>query len=133
MLNVFRHELTKHLNYEGESMESQQFSPAAYSPAASYYIPADEPEDNRDPWEDYCYEARQLDRQHILDAVLSSLDTDDSPLYGMIDSCIKDPCEPGRARESLTTLAAVGQGILDRVAAAVDDAVGLRMAIGGAR
>jgi hypothetical protein len=114
-------------------MESQVFMPADYSPDANYYVPADEPEDEHDGWHDYCYEASKLDRQHILDAVLSSLDTDDSPLYGIIDTCMKDPPEPGRARESITVLAALGQAILDRVASAVDDQVNLRMAIGGAR
>jgi hypothetical protein len=126
---VFRHELTKHLNYEGESMQSQQFSPVAYSPDASYYIPADEIEGDRDPWQDYCAEAAHVDRQRVLECVLSSLDTDDSPIYALIDSCLKDPPEPGRARESITILAAIGQSILNIVAAAVDDAVNLRMAV----
>jgi hypothetical protein len=114
-------------------MQSQQFSPADYSPDANYYVPADELEDEHDGWQDYCYEASKLDRQYILDAVLSSLDTDDSPLYDLIDTAMKDPHEPGRARESITVLAALGQAILDRVASAVDDQVNLRMTIGGAR
>ena len=113
--------------------ESQVFSPADYSPDASDYIPADEPEDDRDPWQDYCLEASKVDRQRILECVLSSLDTDDSPLYALIDSAIATPHEPGRARESITILAALGQTILDRVASAVDDQVSLRTAIGGAR
>jgi len=112
-------------------MESQQFSPAAYSPDASYYMPADELENDRDPWQDYCAEAAHVDRQHVLDAVLSSLDTDDSPIYALIDSCLKDPPEPGRARESITILAALGQSILNMVAASVDDQVNLRLATGG--
>jgi hypothetical protein len=114
-------------------MESQVFSPACCSPDASYYIPDDEPEDDHDAWQDYCFEAAHVDRQRVLECVLSSLDTDDSPLYALIDSCLKDPQEPGRARESLTVLAALGQSILNLVAAAVDDQVNLRMAIGGAR
>jgi hypothetical protein len=114
-------------------MESQVFSPASCSPDTSYYIPDDEPEDDHDAWQDYCFEASHVDRERILECVLSSLDTDDSPLYGLIDSCLKDPQEPGRARESLTVLAAVGQSILNLVAAAVDDQINLRMAIGGAR
>jgi hypothetical protein len=109
---------------------STEFSGLKDLPGSSYYLPPDEPDDDdigdTDAWADYCAEARHVDRQHILDAVLSSLDTDDSPLYGLIDSCIKDPCEPGRARESLTVLAALGQALLDRVAASVDDAVNLR-------
>jgi hypothetical protein len=51
-----------------------------------------------------------------------------APLYGLIDSCLKDPQEPGRARESLTILASIGQTLLDRVAAAVDEQVNLRLA-----
>ena len=85
-------------------MESQVFMPADYSPDVSYYMPADEPEDDRDPWQDYCAEAAQVNRQRILDCVLSSLDTDDSPLYALIDSALATPHEPGRARESITVL-----------------------------
>ena len=113
-------------------MESQQFSATACSPDASYYIPGDEPGDDYDAWQDYCFEASKVSRERILECVLSSLDTDDSPIYALIDSCLKDPQEPGRARESLTVLAAVGQSILNLVAAAVDDQVNLRLAgIGG--
>jgi hypothetical protein len=111
---------------------SQEFSPAAYSPDPTYYNPDDDLEDGAEAWQDYCYEASHVDRQHVLDCVLSSLDTDDSPLYGLIDSCLKDPQEPGRARESITILAQIGQAILDKVAASVDDQINLRMMIGGA-
>jgi hypothetical protein len=114
-------------------MESQVFSPGSYSPDASYYIPDDEPDEDHDAWQDYCFEASNVDRQRVLECVLSSLDTDDSPLYALIDSALKTPHEPGRARESITVLAAIGQAILDRVASAVDDGVNLRMAIGGGR
>jgi hypothetical protein len=106
-------------------MSTENFPSAAYDLSL---IPADDDLDDTDAWADYCAEAQHVDRQHILDAVLSSLDTDDSPLYPMIDSCLKDPQEPGRARESLTVLAALGQALLDRVAASVDDAVSLRLA-----
>jgi hypothetical protein len=115
-------------NLKGEPMELQQFSPAACSPDASYYSPADEAEDDRDPWQDYCFEASKVSRERILECVLSSLDTDDSPIYALIDSALKDPHEPGRARESITILAQIGQAILDRVASAVDDQVNLRVA-----
>jgi hypothetical protein len=114
-------------------IEQAGFVAHEYSLSAVDLIPPDDFEDERDGWQDYCYEASKLDRQHILDAVLSSLDTDDSPLYALIDSAIATPHEPGRARESITVLAQIGQAILDRVASAVDDQVGLRMAIGGAR
>jgi hypothetical protein len=114
-------------------MEQAGFVAREYSISPDAFIPADELEDEQDTrWLDYCHEAAQINRQRILECVLSSLDTDDSPLYALIDSALATPHEPGRARESITVLAAVGQAILDRVAAAVDDAVGLRMAIGGA-
>jgi hypothetical protein len=119
----------KRFNDKGNHMESQQFSPAAYSPDASYYMPLDESEDDHDTWQDYCLEASRVDRRRVLECVLSSLDTDESPLYTLIDTALKDPHEPGRARESLTVLAAVGQSILNLVAAAVDDQVTLRMAV----
>jgi hypothetical protein len=111
-------------------MESQVFSPASCSPDASSYIPADEPEEDEDydVWQDCCFEASKVSRERILECVLSSIDTEDSPIYVLIDSCLKDPQEPGRARESLTLLAQIGQALLDRVAAAVDDQVNLRLA-----
>jgi hypothetical protein len=114
-------------------IEPQVFSPATYSLRTQDLLSPDDFDDDHDAWADYCAKAAHVDRQRVLECVLSSLDTDDSPLYTLIDSCLKDPQEPGRARESLTVLAAVGQSILNLVAAAVDDQVNLRMAIGGAR
>jgi hypothetical protein len=115
-------------------MTEQAFSAATYLLRTQDLLPPDDVDDDDtvEAWADYCAEARHVDRQHVLDAVLSSLDTDDSPLYALIDSCLKEPQEPGRARESLTVLAALGQALLDRVAASVDDQVNLRLAIGGA-
>jgi hypothetical protein len=65
-------------------MESQQFSPAAYSPDPTYYTPDDDFEDEGDnmQWQEYCRIASTLDRRRILDVVLSDLDADDSPLWG---------------------------------------------------
>jgi hypothetical protein len=124
----------RNIFYDKElAMIEQEFSPQMYSPATEDLIPDDAVEDGADAWQDYCFEAAHVDRQRVLDCVLSSLDCDDSLLYALIDSAIKTPHEPGRARESITVLAQVGQAILDRVAAAVDDNVNLRMAIGGAR
>jgi hypothetical protein len=60
-------------------MESQQFSPATYSPDPMYYVPDDAPEEDHDAWQDYCFEASKVSRERILECVLSSLDTDDSP------------------------------------------------------
>jgi hypothetical protein len=109
-------------------MESQQFSPAMYSLRTQDLLPLDDVDEGVDAWEDYCYEAQQVDRTRVLECVLSSLDTDDSPLYAVIDSCLKDPQEPGWARESITVLAALGQAILDRVASSVDEQTNLRLA-----
>ena len=113
-------------------MEQAGFVTREYSTSPTDLIPDDD-EDIDTRWQDYCLEASKLDRQHILDAVLSSLDADDSPLYALINSAIATPHEPGRPRESITVLAQIGQAILDRVAAAVDDQVNLHMAIGGVR
>ncbi len=112
-------------------MEWQVFSAATYSLRTQDLISPEDLDEADDAWADYCAEAGHVDRQHVLDCVLSSLDTDDSPLYTLIDSCLKDPQEPGRARESSTVLAALGQALLDRVASAVDDAVNLRMVAEG--
>ena len=115
-------------------MEQAGFVAREYSLSAVDLIPPDDLEDEQDThWLDYCHEAAQVSRERILECVLSSLDTDDSPIYAIIDSALATPHEPGRARESITVLAQIGQAILDRVASAVDDAVGLRMAIGGGR
>jgi hypothetical protein len=127
MTRVFA--VNERLNLKGECMESQQFLPAAYSPDPMSYTPDDDFEDGADAWQDYCFEASKVSRERVLECVLSSLDTDDSPIYTLIDSCLKDPQEPGRARESITVLAQIGQAILDRVAASVDEQVNLRMAV----
>ena len=113
-------------------MTEQHYSFKDFSPSPTDLLPPDDVDDDTDAWADYCLEAKHLDRQHVLDAVLLSLDTEDSPLYTLIDTAMKDPHEPGRARESLTILAQIGQVILDRVASAVDDLTNLRLAIGGA-
>jgi hypothetical protein len=59
-------------------------------------------------WQEYCRCAATVDRQRILEVVLSDLDSEDSPLYALIHSARKTPHEPGRARESLTVLASIG-------------------------
>jgi hypothetical protein len=127
--NVFDLGQIKQPNCKGNLMESQVFSPAAYAPDASDYLPPEDIDEDHDPWQDYCAEASHVSRERILECVLSSLDTDDSPLYALIDSAIATPHEPGRARESITVLAQIGKAILDRVAASVDDQVNLRMAV----
>jgi hypothetical protein len=95
-------------------MESQVFSPSAYSLRAQDLIPDDVDVDETDvQWQEYCRCAATVNRERVLECVLSSLDTDDSPLYAMIDSALKTPHEPGRARESITVLAQIGQTLLN--------------------
>jgi hypothetical protein len=112
-------------------MESQSFSPHVYSlsPTALIAPDDDEGEDDQLQWREYCHAASTLDRARILECVLSDLDSEDSPLVPFIDDALHEPHEPGRARESITKLAALGQSILDRIAKAVDDQVNLRMAV----
>jgi hypothetical protein len=124
---------TKQRQYEGEPMESQQFSASDYSLSATDLIPDDFEDDNNVAWLEYCRCAATVDRTHILDVVLSDLDAEDSPLYEFIDDAIKNPHEPGRPKANITDLARLGQSILSLIAKAVDDNVNLRMAIGGAR
>ena len=122
---------TKQRNCKGECMESQQFSPADYSPDPTYYTPDDDFEDEDDhmQWQEYCHIASTLDRARILEVVLSDLDADDSPLYEFIDDAIATPHEPGRPKESMTKLAQLGQSLLNLIAKAVDDQVNLRMGV----
>jgi hypothetical protein len=63
------------------------------------------------------------------DCVLSDLDAEDSPLSDFIDDAIANPHEPGRPKANITDLARLGQTVLQLIAKAVDDAVGLRMAV----
>jgi hypothetical protein len=122
---------TKQRNCKGEPMESQQFSPADYSPDPTYYTPDDnfEDEDDNRQWQEYCRIASTIDRTRILEVVLSDLDADDSPLYEFIDDAIATPHEPGRPKESITKLARLGQSLLNLIAKAVDDQVNLRMGV----
>jgi hypothetical protein len=108
-------------------MESQVFAPAAYSLRTTDLLPDDfsDDEDADVQWMQFCEVASTLNRTDILQAVLSDLDADDSPLYDLIDSAIQEPHEPGRPRESITVLAGIGNAILHLVAKAVDDQVHL--------
>jgi hypothetical protein len=112
-------------------MESQSFSARDFSLSPMDLIRPDECEDEDDhiQWREYCRIASTLDRTRILDVVLSDLDGDDSPLFEFIDSAIQEPHEPGRAKESITKLAQLGQSLLNLIAKAVDDQVNLRMAV----
>jgi hypothetical protein len=111
-------------------MESQVFDPKAYSLSPVDLLPPDDFEDDDNiQWREYCRMASTLDRARILEVVLSDLDADDSPLYEFIDDAIANPHEPGRPKESITTLAQLGQSLLNLIAKAVDDQVNLRMVV----
>jgi hypothetical protein len=109
--------------------ESQVFSPAAYSVTPVDLIPDDDDEDPDVQWLEYCRVAATIDRQHILECVLSDLDAEDSPLYDFIDDAISNPHEPGRAKANLVELAKLGQAMLNLIVKSVDDQVNLRMAV----
>jgi hypothetical protein len=99
-----------------------------YSLPAEANLPPEDLDADVDAWQDYCAEAQHVDRQRVLECVLSSLDSDESPLYALIDSALAVPHEPGRARESITVLAQIGQAILNLVASSVDDLTNMRLA-----
>jgi hypothetical protein len=113
-------------------MIEQAFSPADYSLRATDLIPPDDFNDDEDTnmqWQEYCRIASTLDRARISEVVFSDLDADDSPLFEFIDDAIQNPHEPGRPKANITDLARLGQSLLNRIAKAVDDQVGLRMAV----
>jgi hypothetical protein len=91
-------------------------------------ISPDDPEPDVDAWADWCAAAKQIDRARVLESVLGALDSDTSPLYDLIDPAIQCPHEPGRPRESIIVLAAVGQKILQLVASATEEQINLRLA-----
>jgi hypothetical protein len=110
-------------------MESQVFSPDTYSLRPTDLLPDDDFEDDDLQWLEYCRCASQVNRQHILECVLSDLDADDSPLYEFIDDAMANPHEPGRPKANITDLAKLGQQILNLVAKVVDEQVNLRMVV----
>jgi hypothetical protein len=113
------------------TMESQAFSPAAYSLNAVDLIPPDDEEEGGFDvqWLEYCRVASTVDRTRILEVVLSDLDSHDSPLYDFIGDAIANPHEPGRAKANISDLARLGKALLTMIAKAVDDQVNLRMAV----
>ena len=113
-------------------IEQAGFIAREYSLSTVDLLPPDDFEDEDDNdvrWLEYCRTASTMDRVHILDVVLSDLDAENSPLYEFIDDAIANPHEPGRAKANITDLARLGQSLLNLIAKAVDDQVGLRMAV----
>jgi hypothetical protein len=111
-------------------MESQVFNAKAYSLSPLDLIPNDFEDDEHDvAWIEYCRIAATVDRQHILECVLSDLDAEDSPLYEFIDDALANPHEPGRPKANITDLARLGQSLLNLIAKAVDDATNLKMMV----
>jgi hypothetical protein len=86
-------------------MESQVFDPKASSFSPVDLIPPDDCENEEVDvqWLEYCRVATTVDRQHVLECVLSDLDCDDSPLYEFIDDAIANPHEPGRAKANISS------------------------------
>ena len=107
--------------------DAQAFLARDFSLSPTDLLP-DDCEDADVQWLEYCRCAATVDRQHVLECVLSDLDSETSPLFELIDSAIQEPHEPGRPRENITVLARIGQAMLELVAKAVDDQVNLRMA-----
>jgi hypothetical protein len=112
---------------------SSDFSYKDYSLSPVDLIPDDEELDPDVQWLHYCAVAATVDRQHVLECVLSDLDAEDSPLYDWIDDAIATPHEPGRAKANVVELATLGQAVLNLIAKAIDDQVGLTMVSGGGR
>jgi len=113
---------------------AQAFSFRDYSLSPADLIPDDVDDDDPDyRWLEYCRAASTLDRNDILSIVLEELDAEDSQIFDMIDSALKDPHEPGRPRESVTVLAGIGKAIMQLVARVVDDQVSMRQACQEAR
>ena len=114
-------------------MESQDFLPADYSLRTQDLLPPDDFEDEDDNdvrWLEYCRMASTVPRDEGLAVVLDELNSLVSPLFDLIDDALATPHpEPDRPRTNVTDLIKLGQAILALVAKAVDDAVGLRMAV----
>jgi hypothetical protein len=112
-------------------MSTDTFSFNDYSLSPVDLIPPDDIDDDDQDiaWREYCRVASTVDRARILEIVLSDLDADDSPLYEFIDDAIAHPHEPGRAKESVSKLAQLGQSLLNLIARAVDAQINLRMAV----
>jgi hypothetical protein len=110
----------------------QAYSFTDYSLPPEAMIPPDEGEEPDDPrWQHYCEEAATVNRQRILEVVLSDLDGDDSPLMAWIDDALENPHEPGRAKANIVELAKLGQAVLNLIARAVDDQVNMRLSVKG--
>ena len=92
-----------------------------------------EPDEDDVAWREYCRCAATLNRQYLLDAVLSVLDGDESLLWHWIDEACTMPHEPGRAQANRTELAGLGQAVLNVIAEAVDGAIAIKQMVGGSR
>jgi hypothetical protein len=114
-------------------MESQAFVPAAYSLRPIDLIPPDDFEDEDDVdvrWLEYCRMAASVPRDEVLAVVLDELNSPVSPVFDLIDDALATPHpEPDRPRTHVMELIKLGQAVLNMVAKAVDDAVGLPMIV----
>jgi hypothetical protein len=111
-------------------MSDQGFSFEASSLRTMDLLPPDEDDLDADvQWLDYCAEAAKVNRQHVLECVLSDLDANDSPLFEFIDDAIQCPHEPGRPKANLMDLARLGKAVLMLIAPSVDEEVNLRLMV----
>ena len=112
-------------------MESQVFSPTAYSLRSIDLVPPDDVDEDEDVrWLEYCRIASTVDRTEILTVVLEELNTEESPLLSLIDDALAHPYTLGeRPKMNIMELVKVGQALLNIVATSVDNAVSLRMAV----
>jgi hypothetical protein len=105
-------------------MSEQALSFKDYSVSPGDLLPPDDKDDA---------EAAQVNRQHVLEWVLSDFDADDSPLFELIDDAMQYPHEPGRPKANVSDLIRVGKAVLALVAKAVDDQMTLRQMGQGVR
>jgi hypothetical protein len=106
-------------------MESQVFSPDAYSLRPVDLIPDDDT-DTDVRWAYYCETASQLDPSDLLQIVVDELKTEDSPLLEAIEEAINYPYEPGRPpKVNSSDALRLGKAIIAIIARIVDDQVAL--------
>jgi hypothetical protein len=106
-------------------MESQVFSPDAYSLRPVDLIPNDDTDaDVR--WAYYCETAAQLDPTDLLEILVEELQSEESPLLEAIEEAIRYPYEPGRApKVNVSDALRLGKGLIAIIARIVDDQVSM--------
>lgn len=80
-------------------------------------------------WARYCALARTLDRDELLDTVLEELKESPELLSHLDDACLSPYPEPERPRAHVGEMATLGLAVLQTIVTAIDNAVGIRMAV----